>query len=105
VKLRHLLVEVAQRHDRPGTGLYLIQKQEVPAGHDRHAPCGAKRVDDPAGIEVGIEESSKDWFALEVEDVDAALEVRLGERAHTPGLADLTGAAEKERLTAVLDLP
>ena len=96
-----LLVEVAQGGQRPGRGLDLVEEQDrlpEPPVDPRLDPG-----DDPVGVEAG-EGPVEVGVPFEV-DFEEGPTGGLRKPPHQRGLADLPGAADHERLAAVLRQP
>jgi len=99
-----LLVEVAKRHERAGTGLDLVEEEERPPRRDLLVEHEPQLREQPAGVQVALEDAMPAPAPLEV-DRGQLLEMLRAEPLDGPGLPHLPGAAEEQRLAPVGGLP
>ena len=97
-QLGHLLPEVAERREGPGTVLDLVEEEERPPRLDRTPAKHRDPVEDRPRLQ-GVEALPVRRPLLEV-DLREVLEASLGERPDRPGLPDLPSPANQQRQPA-----
>ena len=104
VQRGHLLVEVAQRHDRARAGLDLVEEQQRASRRDAGPAVQFELPDHGPGVEVVAEAAVQVAPLLQIH-LDQRVELRLGKAPDQPGLAHLARAPDDERLAPGRGLP